>query len=713
MKKLFPLLLILVLTLCFTTHGLFAFASSSGNGILINQNTENCKTQNIVITVKTADGEEYIDNAYINKLDKMYNTDEVSMRNYFLTESLGSFDVSTVFVGNENSFTLSHSRNYYLPKYNYKSFFNRGSYEMINAEGYDNRFYLNGALVAPTTVGAKQHVDQFYREQAMLREIFNFFSEQVSGVDNALADSNGDAVIDSITLLIDSDYSKETTWNSIFWPHMSNVYSFDCKTINNTYYCPQDFYEEKNMDGLKNALFSGLKVANYNLLSTGYIDNQVVQSKYTNGNIGVICHEYIHNLGVYDYYSYLESGYQAVGDLDIMGSTNGLPQMNLSYIRQKLGWLKEGEHIISAEKSGTFELHATSSDEQVKALKIVLNDYAETNEYFMIEMRSNNFGFDSDLKTSGIIVYRVNERNGYLNAKGEIGNICFGNMYSKSALATKNDVQKDEVYVFRMGNDDLVNKKDESLAILDGNVVWQTYPYLKDGMGKRDINENDHVFVDNGNFKNLIFYSDGTNSGIEICDVKVSNDKSKATFTLNFPDDSDAIDENNVNVHVQEYYGGTNIVSWNSPSRMGTVTTLVVENDKSLINVKGNVVTARIIPSVSQMQNGVFDNYNVISKTQTPMAFLKSQPKTSKNNSIVYVMFDDGQTQIVKFAGILNYNASEINPSNFEWNYFYLLIVGIVFLCVVCVFMLIVIMSLRSKHKRDIASIIDEEDDIG
>lgn len=123
-------------------------------------------------------------------------------------------------------------------------------------------------------------------------------------------------------------------------------------------------------------------------------------------NIGVICHEFGHTLGLSDYYDtdYDESGGQSfdLGDWDLMAggtwNNNGAtPANHNAYSKSDLGWL------TLTELNTPQNITLNNSMENAEAYKITTTT---TDEFFVIENRQN-IGFDANVPSHGMLIYHV------------------------------------------------------------------------------------------------------------------------------------------------------------------------------------------------------------------------------------------------------------------------------------------------------------------
>ena len=595
---------------------------------------------NIVLFVNFADTQSFADESYLEKTDKMYNTSDISLKKYISAVSKNKLQVETHFLKDKNlnsDVTVAKKREYYLPRYRYDTA--KNVYIEINPEGYDNRYYLNGSVTAPSTQGAKKCVDGFYREQTLLREAISL----VDGSEmNYNLDVNGDGYLDGINFILNTD-AVSSDYDELIWPHMSSLYNYG-NSVKNSFYIPKTNSYDFSL--LNKCTLAGTEVKDYDLLSYGYIERTKLTGSYSGlNNVGVICHEFMHTLGIMDYYAYDGDTVESVGEFDVMAATTSIPQYPLSYVRQKAGWLKDGEDILPIYKDGEYSLKPVTESGNVKAYKIVLDDYFSTGEYFMLEVRSStntNGKFDSMISDTGLIVYRVNEQNAFYNQSKKLGAYDYGNMYGA-----------EEVYIMRCGNNEKINSRSYSYAIYNGNLISDGLDvYDKSTLGSGDLSLTVDTVKNLGLMKKstLISYGDGTNSGIKISDITV-NDGGEVSFYVDLPD------ETNKNEFLQpqlkKHYDYTDKIIFNPIGESDVCHIAVVEyNEKTIDKAKaGTLYTA------GQIINGKIDG--VILKDETPAAFKEYKLDDIKERAIVLVVMGDGENAKVYYAGELNAPAAQ------------------------------------------------------
>ncbi len=501
---------------------LVAVLSSFGfYGAKVYAETYSGEVLNIAVIVNFADGESVADED-VNRLNDLYNTEEYGVKKYFETVSRNKLSVTTVFPESKEgkSFvTVSKTEEYYRPKYEW----NGSKYVTTeNAQGYDNRYYDDfGNAVSPSEAGAKQHVDGYAREQTLVREVLANMRIPTGNYD---ADADKDGKTDSISLIINCSALTNDDWGMILWPHMSGLCNAE-RSIKNAYYIPAGF----DLSGVtaKYPVVLNKEADTYDVLSL----RELITSTDGRGNPGTLCHELMHTLGALDYYGYFDQSFEYLGETDVMASTFKVPQYPTTYVRQKLGWVGE-KNVMKITKSGTYTLYPTTYEKDTVALKI--DTKGDGNEYFMIEARSNEGVFDGGLAESGLLIYRVNEKDGYRNATGDVGDRYYGNMYC--------DYEKDgsaNVYAFRFGGGSKVTdnlktsanplepRERKSLCLLNLSKIKVYSLALKETIDKS-------VFGSESGTENAISYSDGTNSGI-VVKVISENEDGSYTFRVKIP----------------------------------------------------------------------------------------------------------------------------------------------------------------------------------
>lgn len=209
-----------------------------------------------------------------------------------------------------------------------------------------------------------------------------------AGVDFSQFDNDGDGIVDGIAIIHQGQGQEYTSDETDIWSHSYSIgyggYSIAQRTFDGVLVNPYTIQPEEG--------------------DLGEITT-----------IGVMCHEFGHNLGAPDYYDtdYEESGgeYDGAGQWDIMssGAWNGSPYGSVPahhnmYQKIQYGWLTPVEINVS----DTFTLLPAEGNTEA----YLINTTTE-NEFFILENRQQT-GFDADLPGHGLIIYHIDED--YINS---------------------------------------------------------------------------------------------------------------------------------------------------------------------------------------------------------------------------------------------------------------------------------------------------------
>jgi M6 family metalloprotease-like protein len=306
-------------------------------------------------------------------------------------------------------------------------------------------------------------------------------------IDQIGPDGGPDGCIDSLSILVAD--SREPTWNGLLWPHRWNV------------------------RGIKGAKDDDPKMLGkwFGDYSFNFVDSL---------DIGVACHEMAHVLSAPDYYHY-QYDFVPVGEWDLMADTKPNPQYMLTHTLDKYLKCVNPDEIYEVTESGTYTAYAISlprgsgiGASQPLAYKIATK---RPNEYIMVEMRTKTSGYDWVLPGTGLIVYRVIE--------GINGN--------RTAIYGKSN-RLDEVFVYRPYVYSQLSGT--NLSLYSSSFLDTKFSYVSihnkyfNKVGKPlDIN-NRNLFE-----SDAIYYSDGTNTGIQI--IPLSTEITHSQFRIILPDD--------------------------------------------------------------------------------------------------------------------------------------------------------------------------------
>lgn len=262
--------------------------------------------------------------------------------------------------------------------------------------------------------------------------------------------------------------------------------------------CPSgsDFmWPHKSVTDVSTKINNKYQFGNYNLIDSYSVTGTVAACQ------GVITHEFLHSVGLPDLYRRSGTDGTPVGVWDIMASNSFFMQYPLSYQRYKLGWIP----MQQITQSGTYTLDPVS-DPDSDTILYEIKTSMSASESFMLEYRKkittnfSNLGFETKIPSSGLLIYRVN----------------------KSVVNQTNAWGEDYLYVYRPG---------ETSASASAGDLFKSALDPNDNRTSFGVADLDAPLTDG-----TMFYSNGTNSGIVISDVKYNDDSSQITFHVEFPD---------------------------------------------------------------------------------------------------------------------------------------------------------------------------------
>ena len=332
-------------------------------------------------------------------------------------------------------------------------------------------------------VGYKSEEEAKERERELVNNAVTHISGQVAsaGITAQDIDSNNDGIVDAISFFVEGN--EPVSWGDLLWSHMKD-------NIGAT------------------ATISGKQIGPYNMIYTQYDYTEPAGVFSLNrGTYGTIIHEFGHTLGYVDLYRFAPNKGVPVGFYDIMGNTVGSnPQNFLTYFVSEYynenNWHAKLPVISQTTENITLNKPKFIDPNEKRAIKLQID--AGNKEYFVIEYHEKQITYDtSAADESGLIVYRVNENNKFSGNKeqGEHG-------------------EKEHIFVFRPNETGLGNG--------EGNLSQATLNKNRSKLGKS------REQTQNGFDNQTIYYSDGSNSGIEI---EVTNQTAETiTFNVKFPE---------------------------------------------------------------------------------------------------------------------------------------------------------------------------------
>lgn len=697
MKKIFCKILISVLAVVtgFLACGFTAVRASEWGAyesVAIVADTSVTREYGLVV-VRFNDGTD-VDETFFERLKRSYVTSPQSVSEYFLKASGGKYSVNTNFLS-ETVVVIDKPQSYYEPKYYYSL---SNTYVAVNENGYDNRFFdAEGNPCEPSKNGAKQHIDRLLREQALVREVVRTVQNDVATVN---LDSDFDGKVDGLNVVFSADEGED--WNDILWPHRSALTVYNEAYFNADYYVPKDF-KISALDLLPVYLNDAV-VENYVLLTAStFTKKPIVDS---NGeatySVGTVVHELMHDLGVSDYYRY-DNGEEtpSVGVFDIMGGGELFPSMPLAYTLQSLNWIGE-EDIAPITKSGTYVVYPTTENGRVKACKLVLSSYSETGDYFMIEARTNDGGFiDGSLPQKGVIVYRVNESNGYIGRDGELSAKNNGNVYGEN-----------EVYVYRLGGKELFDSRSLSYAVLSGENDKKYHYDLKGWVDDSTIGNPDKTVSaplkndETDYITTPLTYSNGQNSGVVISEITKLADGGYS-FKIDFGDEDTAV----TGAKIQKYYDGRRTqITWCGGERSATVTIYACDAENLTKYKNGEYVLKKKV-SLKDFASGELYGNKLSVATETFASYQRAfLPSFTKPTALFLVFRGEGVNEdVVVFGGVANPKNPTFTEYLFGTTKWMTLIIVIVSFFAVLVVVVITLIVYKEKLKGKTPKVKDDD----
>lgn len=450
----------------------------------VNSNTRNIKYIAVFIKFKdTTNNESNIDSDTTN--NKSHIDDDECVKN-----------ANTIFNSEETFSMQTEKGNIQVPSF--KKYYEMQSYGKlsITTEIFPRE---NGKVVAyedsneigyylkyneENKIGYKSSAEAIKRETELVSNAVEYVATQIEEADikQSEIDTDSDGIVDAISFFVEGQENLPSSieWGDLLWAHKSGSNNIIGQILDK-------------------------KVSPYNLIYVSDYKQSVGAFSLDRGTYGTIIHEFGHTLGYKDLYRY-GSQNKPVGFYDIMGNVIGSnPQNLLTYFTtdytKETTWHKPLPVISKTTNNITLYKPEFKDDNEMRAIK--LKQYAESEEYFIIEYHEKQNTYNThSADESGIIVYRVNEKNKY------VGNAIGGN-----------HGENDHIFVFRPNESGLGNG--------EGDLTKATLNNTRTVLGKKVDNKN------NAFDNKTIYYSDGSNSGIVIT-VTSQTDKS-VTFNVTFP----------------------------------------------------------------------------------------------------------------------------------------------------------------------------------
>lgn len=268
-----------------------------------------------------------------------------------------------------------------------------------------------------------------------------------------------------------------------------------------------DFYYPHKSIYFGSDTVAGLQVGVYNVIDSMSLLDKTEDGYYLGSRWGVIAHEFLHSLGLPDLYRYSGDG-EPVGPWDIMAQTSSFLQYPLAVLRHQLGWLT----MDTITEGGTYTLSCASKTSGTRGFR--LNTPLSSTEYFVVEYRKRSAtmaGYEYKLPSDGLLIYRVDT----------------------TVSGSSNNAGENYIYIFRPGVTS-PGGADDSYLNSSGARLNSVYAAAVDpsagetGYGSTDLAA--------AYTNDTIYYADGSNSGIQLSNITLSEDGEELTFTVDFAD---------------------------------------------------------------------------------------------------------------------------------------------------------------------------------
>lgn len=292
---------------------------------------------------------------------------------------------------------------------------------LMNEANYQNTgsfrdFFLENSYgkldIETTVVGWIQlpRNKSMYSTEDMTALITDALAEASKTVDIAQFDNDGDGILDGLSIIHQGTGQEVTGSYSDIWSHSGEVF---------------DVY------------VGNIKVSRYTIQPELLIDKPSPQMT----TVGVLCHEFGHNLGAPDYYDvdYETSGsFEGTGVWDLMAggiwNAQSSPGDSPSHINMwqkfQFGWA-EPEYLTESRSVSKMPV---ASEEPVGYILNTLVD----GDYYVIEHRKK-ISFDRKLPGEGMIIYHVDENRISSTLNNNMVNAdCFQGIYTVCAGAETN-----------------------------------------------------------------------------------------------------------------------------------------------------------------------------------------------------------------------------------------------------------------------------------
>lgn len=319
--------------------------------------------------------------AFLTSIPKYlkYSKTQVNLANQLRGERLGTFPTTgvnnmVVILANFNDTSTSYSQTNFDNMMNQDNYNGTGSFKQYYLEVSYGQLTVNATVVGWVTVpnshdyyGPESRWAEFARDAVVAADPL---------VDYSLFDNDGDGIVDGVAIYHQGRGQEATGDVTDIWSHSFNLQS-----------------------GGFNVTLDGVRIREYTV--------QAERQYWSMAGIGVICHEFGHNLGAPDFYDtdYGTGGqHDGTGEWDIMGSgayngNGNRPAHHNMWTKKFYGWVEPEEIYYD----GSFTLQSSTTNPEAYFFTT-----AKTNEYMLME-NIQKTGFNSNVPGSGMLVYHVDE----------------------------------------------------------------------------------------------------------------------------------------------------------------------------------------------------------------------------------------------------------------------------------------------------------------
>lgn len=254
------------------------------------------------------------------------------------------------------------------------AYFRENSYGTLSIHA-DYRPWINAR--ENSSYYARSNPDGYRHVAELVRQAVD--AAEAAGVDFSLYDNDNDGRVDGLVIVHSGPGAEEGGQTQYIWSHRSSI-SWAALSVR----------------------YDGVLIDDYMIVPELYRNRHV--------EIGVLCHEYGHILGLPDLYDTNEEtggNSQGLGTWALMakgswggnGASPDLPAHFCAWSKIRLGWIQP----VLITQPGTIQIPAVVTHATVY---MVWLSPQRDNEYILIENRQKQ-GFDANLRGSGLLIYRV------------------------------------------------------------------------------------------------------------------------------------------------------------------------------------------------------------------------------------------------------------------------------------------------------------------